>query len=125
MSRPIRAIGLFQSGGLGQAKFADQTVLGIVALEDAVAVAIETERDAMRGDHGLQGAKIRIKPDRNSLESVVRKLSFVWAHDRSVRSFSRLRRSPARLAIQHHKKVRSRYQRTLEYALLLVRFGLW
>src|ERR1035437_5007063 len=98
-------IGLFQSGGLGQAKFADQTVLasapdafdaalglgrvggdllnaeflesasqlgrrlfsgelfgqrpvGIVALEDAVAVVVEAEGDAMRGDHGLQGAKI-------------------------------------------------------------------
>jgi hypothetical protein len=59
------------------------------------------------------------------LESVARKLSLVWAHDRSVRSFSRSRRSPARLAIQRHRKVRSCCQRTLEYALLLVRFGLW
>jgi hypothetical protein len=33
------------------------------------------------------------------LESVAGKLSLVWTHDRSVRSFSRLRRSPARLAI--------------------------
>src|ERR1017187_2861355 len=98
-------IGLLHSGGLGEAKFADQTVLarapaafdaalglgrvsgdllhaeflerasqlgrrlfsgelfgqgpvGIVALEDAVAVVVEAERDAMRGDHGLQSAKI-------------------------------------------------------------------
>src|SRR5450759_1733630 len=59
------------------------------------------------------------------LESAVRKLSLVWAHDRSVRSFSRLRKSPARLAIQRYRKVRSCCQETLEYALLLVRFGLW
>jgi hypothetical protein len=39
------------------------------------------------------------------LESVVRKLSLVWAHDRSVRSFSRLRKSPARLAIQGPEKL--------------------
>src|ERR1039458_7774605 len=58
------------------------------------------------------------------LESVAGKLSLVWTHDRSVRSFSRLRRSPARLAIQRHRKVRSCCQETLEYALLLVRFGL-
>src|ERR1022692_759229 len=59
------------------------------------------------------------------LESVARKLSFVWTHDRSVRSFSRERRSPARLAIQRHGQVRSCCQGTPEYALLLVRFGLW
>src|SRR5664280_1022699 len=98
-------IGLFQSGGLGQAKFADQPVLagapdafdaalglgrgggdllnaeflerpsqlggslfsgelfgqgpvGIVALEDAVAVVVEAERDAMSGDHGAESAEI-------------------------------------------------------------------
>src|ERR1035441_6669580 len=59
------------------------------------------------------------------LESAAGKLSFVWTHDRSVRSFNRSRRSPARLAIQRHRKVRSCCQGTLEYALLLVRFGLW
>src|ERR1022692_2314177 len=59
------------------------------------------------------------------LDSAARKLSFVWAHDRSVRSFNRSRRSPARLAIQRHRKVRSCCQGTFEYALLLVRFGLW
>src|SRR5213079_1160102 len=98
-------VGLGQSGGSGEAKLADQTILtsapgafdaalglgrvggdlldaeffenatelsgrlfsgelfgespvGIVALEDAVAVAIETERDAVGGDHGVQGAEI-------------------------------------------------------------------
>src|SRR5664280_710889 len=59
------------------------------------------------------------------LESAVRKPSLVCANDRSVRSFSRLRRSPARRAIQRHRQVRSCCQGTLEYALLLVRFGLW
>jgi hypothetical protein len=39
------------------------------------------------------------------LESTLRKLSFVWAHDSSVRSFSRLRRSPARLGIQATEKL--------------------
>src|ERR1019366_5403987 len=39
------------------------------------------------------------------LESVARKLSLVWAHDRSVRSFSRLRRSPARLAFNATEKL--------------------
>ena len=32
--------------------------VGIVALEDRVAVAIETEGDAMGGDHGVESAKI-------------------------------------------------------------------
>jgi hypothetical protein len=32
--------------------------VGIVALEDAVAVAVEAERDAVRGDHGMQGSEI-------------------------------------------------------------------
>ena len=32
--------------------------MGIVALEDAVAVAVEAERDAMGGDQGVQGAEI-------------------------------------------------------------------
>src|SRR5271170_8505634 len=32
--------------------------VGIVALEDAVAVAIEAERHAVSGDHGVQGAHI-------------------------------------------------------------------
>src|ERR1017187_9103764 len=32
--------------------------MGIVALEDAVAVAIEAERDAVGGDHEVQGAEI-------------------------------------------------------------------
>ena len=32
--------------------------MGIVALEDGVAVAVEAERDAMRGDHGAQSAEI-------------------------------------------------------------------
>jgi hypothetical protein len=32
--------------------------VGIVALEDAVAVTVETERDAVRQDHGVQGAEI-------------------------------------------------------------------
>src|SRR5450759_3615222 len=59
------------------------------------------------------------------LESAVRKPSLVWAHDGSVRSFRRERRSPAHLAIQRHRKVSSGCQGTLEYALLLVRFGLW
>jgi hypothetical protein len=31
---------------------------GIVALEDAVAIAVEAERDAVGGDHGVQGAEI-------------------------------------------------------------------
>jgi hypothetical protein len=30
----------------------------MVALEDGVAVAVETERDAMRGDHGVEGGEI-------------------------------------------------------------------
>src|SRR5271167_4506762 len=98
-------VGLLQSGGAGEAKFADQTVLAgapgaldaafglgrvgrnlldaelferpselsgrlfsgelfgqgpvsIVALEDAVAIAVEAERDAVSGDHGVQGAEI-------------------------------------------------------------------
>src|SRR5450432_1276525 len=98
-------VGFGQSGGLSQAKFADQTVLTsapgaldaalglrrvggdlldaelvegasqlsgglfsgelfgegpvrIVALEDGVAVAIEAERNAVGGDHGVQGAEI-------------------------------------------------------------------
>jgi hypothetical protein len=96
---------LLQSGSLGQAEFADQTVLagapktfdaslglrgiggdllnaeffesasemgwslstgellgdspmGIVTLEDAVAIAIEAERHAVGGDHGTQGEEI-------------------------------------------------------------------
>src|SRR5208283_3957034 len=32
--------------------------VGIVALEDGVTVAIEAERDAMGGDHGVEGAEI-------------------------------------------------------------------
>jgi hypothetical protein len=98
-------VGFGQSGGLGEAKFADQTVLkgapgaldaafglgrvggdlldtefveraselrgrllagelfgqgpvGVVALEDGVAIAVEAERDAVGGDHGAQSAKI-------------------------------------------------------------------
>src|SRR5664279_3210876 len=39
------------------------------------------------------------------LESAVRKLSFVWTHDRSVRSFSRLRKSPAGLAFKATEKL--------------------
>ena len=39
------------------------------------------------------------------LESVVRKLSFVWTHDRSVCSFSRLRKSPAGLAFKATEKL--------------------
>src|ERR1035438_8807542 len=39
------------------------------------------------------------------LESTVRKLSFVWTHDRSVRSFSRLRKSPAGLAFKATEKL--------------------
>src|SRR5450759_683654 len=39
------------------------------------------------------------------LESTVRKLSLVCAHDRSVRPFSRLRRSPARLAFNATEKL--------------------
>ena len=35
-----------------------QGPVGIVALEDAVAVAIEAERDAVSGDHGAQSAEI-------------------------------------------------------------------
>ena len=35
-----------------------QGPVGIVALEDAVAVAIEAERNAVSGDHGVQGAEI-------------------------------------------------------------------
>src|ERR1700694_4960969 len=99
------SVGLRQSGGLGEAKFADQTVLTsapgalnaalglgrvggdlldaefvegaaelrgslfsgelfgegpvrIVALEDGVAVAVEAERDAVGGDHGVQSVGI-------------------------------------------------------------------
>ena len=32
--------------------------MGIVALEDGVAVAVEAERDAVSGDHGAEGAKV-------------------------------------------------------------------
>ena len=32
--------------------------VGIVALEDGVTIAVETERDAVGGDHGVQGAEI-------------------------------------------------------------------
>ena len=32
--------------------------MGVVALEDAVAVAIEAKRDAVSGDHGAQSAQI-------------------------------------------------------------------
>src|SRR5664279_3022342 len=38
------------------------------------------------------------------LESAAGKLSFVWTHDRSVRSFSRLRKSPAGLAFKATEK---------------------
>src|SRR5258708_8418451 len=98
-------VGLFQSNGLSEAKFADQAVLTgapgtldaalslrrvggdlldaefiegaselsgslfsgklfgkspvrIVALEDTVAIAVEAERDAVRGDHGVQSAEV-------------------------------------------------------------------
>ena len=57
MPRASRArpswVGRLFSGEL----FCDGPV-GIVTLEDAVAVAVEAERDAMGGDHGLQGAEI-------------------------------------------------------------------
>src|SRR5450759_1539645 len=39
------------------------------------------------------------------LEPTVRELSFGWAHDRSVRSFSRLRKSPAGLAFKATEKL--------------------
>jgi hypothetical protein len=35
-----------------------QSPVGIVALEDAVAVAVEAERNAVCGNHGVQGAEI-------------------------------------------------------------------
>src|SRR5208283_1129116 len=35
-----------------------QGPVGIVALEDAVAVAVEAERDAVSGDHGAESAEI-------------------------------------------------------------------
>src|ERR1019366_9287554 len=35
-----------------------QGPVGIVALEDAAAVAVEAKRDAMRGDHGAESAEI-------------------------------------------------------------------
>src|SRR5450759_1410251 len=39
------------------------------------------------------------------LEPTVRELSFGWAHDRSIRSFSRLRKSPAGLAFKATEKL--------------------
>jgi hypothetical protein len=45
-------------GGLFSGELFGQAPVGIVALEDAVAVAIEAERDAVSGDHGAQSAEI-------------------------------------------------------------------
>src|ERR1019366_2182692 len=46
------------SGRLFAGELFGQGPVGIVALEDAVAVAVEAERYAVRGDHGVQSAKI-------------------------------------------------------------------
>ena len=45
-------------GRLFSGELFGQGPVGIVALEDGVAVAIEAERDAVGDDHGVQGAKI-------------------------------------------------------------------
>ncbi len=51
--------GASQLGGrLFSGELFGQGPVGIVALEDAVAVAVEAERDAVGGDHGVQGAEI-------------------------------------------------------------------
>ncbi|HKV81594.1 MAG TPA: hypothetical protein VJP02_25835 [Candidatus Sulfotelmatobacter sp.] len=45
-------------GGLLPGELFGQSPLGIVALEDAMAIAVETERDAVSGDHGAQSEEI-------------------------------------------------------------------
>jgi hypothetical protein len=40
-------------GGLFSGELFGQGPMGIVALEDAVAITVKTERDAVRGDHGV------------------------------------------------------------------------
>src|SRR6476646_9386069 len=45
-------------GGLLAGELFGEGPAGIVALEDAVTVAVEAERDAVGGDHGVQGAEI-------------------------------------------------------------------
>jgi hypothetical protein len=45
-------------GSLFSGELFGQGPVGIVALEDAVAVAVEAERDAMGGDHGAESAEI-------------------------------------------------------------------
>ena len=45
------------SGGLLTGELFGDGPVGIVALKDAVAIAIETERHAVSGDHGAQGAE--------------------------------------------------------------------
>src|SRR5271167_2616399 len=45
-------------GALFAGELFGQGPVGIVALEDAVAVAVEAERHAVRGDHGVQSAQI-------------------------------------------------------------------
>ena len=46
------------SGSLLAGELFGDCPVGIVTLEDAVAIAIETERDTVRGDHGVQSAEI-------------------------------------------------------------------
>ena len=45
-------------GGLFSGELFGEGPVGIVALEDAVTIAVEAERDAVGGDHGVQGAEI-------------------------------------------------------------------
>ena len=45
-------------GGLLAGELFGQGPVGLVALEDAVAVAVEAQRDAVGGDHGVQSAEI-------------------------------------------------------------------
>jgi hypothetical protein len=46
------------SGGLLTGELFGDGPVGIVALEDAVAITVEAERDAVGGNQGAQGAKI-------------------------------------------------------------------
>src|SRR5678809_982635 len=45
-------------GGLFSGQLFGENPVGIVALEDAVTITVEAERDAVGGDHGVQGAEI-------------------------------------------------------------------
>src|ERR1700720_2464674 len=44
--------------GVFSGEFLGQRPMRIVALKDVVAITVKTQRDALSGDHGVQGAQI-------------------------------------------------------------------